>query len=93
MAKRAIYGTTVANTVLTLALEDDFALVDVISRDGTAELFVRTDGVDPTVAGDESDYIAAAPGAYATMAAPGKTTQVRIISPGVVKVAVIGKQQ
>jgi hypothetical protein len=60
MAK-AKHGTLTANTVATVTLDTPFrytAIVDVINRSMTGEIYVTTDGTDPTVAGDDTILVA-----------------------------------
>lgn len=60
MAIRATSGTTAANAVSTVTFANWYSQIRVTNR-GATELWVRTDGVNPTVAasvgGDECDVV------------------------------------
>lgn len=50
-------GTTTANTVTTLTFPARYDGVEVVNR-STGDLWVRIDGVNPTIAGDDCFYVA-----------------------------------
>jgi hypothetical protein len=52
MALAAKSGTLVANTVTPVAVLNCFPGINVVNRSGSGTIWVRLDGVDPTVAGD-----------------------------------------
>lgn len=52
--------TTVANTVSTISFPTYFDTIQVDNDDKTVDLWVRCDGVDPTIAGDDCIYVRAA---------------------------------
>lgn len=93
---RILHGTLVANTPTLVALDGDFAYVEIINVDGLGPIYYTVDGAVPTVAGADVDVL---PGAVATtgpVAAPGidKTatpkTNVRLISAATPKYCVKG---
>lgn len=91
MAQRAQHLTTVANTVATVVLASDYQTIDVVNISAGAAIYVRTDGVDPTIKGDECDVVVAALGAFITVEAPGQTTEIRVITAAGTDVAVVGR--
>jgi|SRR5882757_6357268 len=53
MAQRAVSGTLVAATVTTIKFPQYFWNLVVVNRSTTQEIWVRSDGENPTVAGDD----------------------------------------
>lgn len=53
MAQRAQSGTLVATEVTTIKFPQYFWNLVVVNRSSNQEIWVRTDGEDPTVAGDD----------------------------------------
>jgi len=53
MAQRAQSGTLVANTPTTIKFPQYFWNLVVVNRSTDQEIWVRTDGENPTVAGDD----------------------------------------
>lgn len=53
MAQRAVSGTLVANTVTTVKFPQYFWNLMVVNRSTDQEIWVRSDGENPTVAGDD----------------------------------------
>lgn len=53
-------GTLVAATVATVTLDQPYETITVFNRSGTAEIYFRLDGVNPTVAGDDCFIVPAA---------------------------------
>jgi hypothetical protein len=53
MAQRAVSGTLVADTVTTVKFTQYFWNLVVVNRSTNQEIWVRTDGEDPTVTGDD----------------------------------------
>lgn len=49
-------GTTTANAVTTLTFPARYDGVDIVNR-STGDMWVRIDGVDPTIAGDDCFYV------------------------------------
>jgi hypothetical protein len=81
-----------ANTVDTVTLVSDYSQVEVINRDGAAEIYFTVDGAAPTVGGDNTHMIPAAisgmtANAYAESGSP---TVVRLISAGTPQYTVRG---
>lgn len=91
MAQSAKHVTTTANTAQTVTLNSDYQTVDVINVSGASAIYCRSDGVNPTVKGDDCDVVVAGVGAFTTLDAPGNNTEVRIITPAVCDVAVVGR--
>lgn len=95
---RVTSGTLVASTVDTVTFTAYYAGVSITNRDASAEIFVRADGVNPTVEGDDC-YIVP-PGKTVTVynglpVADQSTgvnagTNVRLISSGTPKFTVAG---
>lgn len=84
------HGTLVANTLATVTLDRDFAKVEVLNRDGAAEIFFTVDGAAPTVEGDDCQVLPAAIGALELLARETGQTIVRLISSGTPKYSVRG---
>jgi hypothetical protein len=83
--------TLTADTVTTFTLDGDYNSVEILNGDGAAEVFVRLDGINPTVDGAGCNYLPAAIGALALDLPFGDTTDVvKVISSGTPKVAVRG---
>lgn len=62
-------ATNNGSAVDTVTLTTDFTQVEVLNRSTSATLWVRTDGTDPTVAGD--DCYAVPPGTARRIESPG----------------------
>lgn len=58
MATHITSGTTVGNAVTTVTFANWYHNIEVINR-STGDMWVRFDGVDPTIAGDECFFVAA----------------------------------
>lgn len=87
--------TLVANTVTTVTMDDDYDRIEVVSRDGAAEVWFTVDGATPTVDGNDQHLLPAAVGglqvaAGSTNAAPRTSVVVKLISSGTPKVYVRG---
>ncbi len=83
------HATLVASTVTTFTTDRNRGEVVVLNRDGAAEVYFRSDGVDPTVGGDGCDVLPAAIGAVATTdGTAGQNSEIRLISSGTPKVTV-----
>ena len=52
-AKKAQSGTLSANAVTTVKFPQYFAVVHVVNRSTNQTIWTRSDGTDPTVAGDD----------------------------------------
>lgn len=76
------HGTLVADTVTTVTLDSDAQEVEVLNRDGAAEIYFTVDGADPTVEGDDCQVLPAAIGAVQVRAPGGGVTDVKLISEG-----------
>jgi hypothetical protein len=87
---RIKHGTLVASTVATVTLDlvDSGRIVsrqkrvEVINRDGAAEIYFTVDGTTPTVAGDDCFVLPAAMGSLEVGAPKGTPTVVKLISSG-----------
>jgi hypothetical protein len=51
-------GVTVANVVTTVTFATWYRAIEVVNR-SSGDMWVRFDGVDPTIAGDECFFVAA----------------------------------
>jgi hypothetical protein len=79
----AYHGTLVAGTVDTITLPAAARTVEVVNRNGAAEIYFTVDGGTPTVAGNDTQVVTA--GAGAALEYPSEdntTTVVRLISSG-----------
>lgn len=95
------HGTLVANTVATASVTADSDIqvsnvateqstkVEVLNRDGTAEIYFTVDGTTPTVGGTGCYVLPAAIGAYSVEGVRGSVT-VKLISAGTPAYSVIG---
>lgn len=93
MAARAKH-VTVGAVAQAVSLTNDFEAYEIVNVDGAGRVYVRNDGVDPTVEGDECDVLPAAAGASILVPDPGDAgpDSFRLISDvAAVKVAVIGR--
>lgn len=88
------YATLTANTVATKTFAADIGLIEVAAVDGTAVVYITTDGTDPATNQLGSDFVAASPGAWTLVKvdssadnAPRQTT-VKLISAGTPVVSV-----
>lgn len=81
---RVISATLTATTVDTVTLDADYTAVEVLSRNGAAEIWFTTDtGIAPTVGGANCDVLPAAIGSLIVDAsAYGTPTVVKLISAG-----------
>lgn len=53
-------GTLVASTVQTVSLDQPYESITVVNDTGTAAIYFRLDGVNPTVGGDDCYIVPAA---------------------------------
>lgn len=81
VGERGVHKTLVAATVDTVNFSRDCDRVEIINRDGTAELYFTTDGTTPTVGGNNTLMLPAAIGSYVTTAVGGLSV-VKLISAG-----------
>jgi hypothetical protein len=91
MAASPQTATLVATTVSTLTYDEDFPAVEVMNVTGTAAVFVRFDGVNPTVGGAGCHVVPATAGA--TILRKPRTsgvTVVKLISSGTPQVSARG---
>lgn len=81
---RSVHATLAASTVDTVTLDADYAFVEIVNRDGSAEIYATVDsGVTPTVGGAGCDVLPAAMGSLVIDAtAYGPPTIVKLISSG-----------
>lgn len=64
MANRIHSGTTTGGSVTQVVFATWYSGVEVVNR-GTSDMWVRVDGTNPTIAGDECFYVA--PRSYITV--------------------------
>lgn len=82
------YVTLTANTVATVNFADDANVIEVLNRDGTAEVWFTVDGTTPSVEGTGSQLCPAAIGAREIEPPTSAPTTVKLLSTGTPKVAV-----
>lgn len=89
---RIKHGTLAADTADVITLDGDYRQVEVVNRDGVAEIFFTVDGPDPAVEGDNNHMLPAAIGGVVVPAneALGYPTQVKLISSGAPRYTVRG---
>lgn len=86
---RAKTVTLTADTVATVTIEASSPAVEVVSVDGAAAVWVRNDGTNPTVAGDDCEpVVAAASSLVLYHPTGGGAHEVRLISSGTPQVCV-----
>jgi hypothetical protein len=91
MAASPQTATLVAATVTTLTYDEDFPQVEVMNVTGTAAIFVRFDGVAPTVGGAGCHVVPATAGATITRKPrTSGVTVVKAISSGTPQVSARG---
>lgn len=88
MAGSPFHATLVANVVTTLTFDYDAGEVEVLNVDGAAAVYVRTDGVAPTVRGTGCDVLPAAIGVVSLKVRTDGPTVVKLISAGSPEVSV-----
>lgn len=92
MQVKSVHGTLVADTVTTISDIGtgiaDVEQVDVLNRDGTAEIYFTVDGTDPTVEGDNTEVLPAAIGALSVPVETTAKPTVKLISSGTPKYSV-----
>lgn len=81
---RIIHATLTANTVDTITLDSDYISVEILSRDGAAEIYATVDTtVTPAVGGTGCDVLPAVIGSLTLDASGyGTPTVVRLVSAG-----------
>ena len=81
---RIIHATLTANTVDTITLDGDYAAVEILSRNGAAEIYATVDtSVVPTVGGTNCDVLPATIGSLTIDASGyGSPSVVQLISSG-----------
>jgi hypothetical protein len=88
---QARHGTLVAATVTTVTLgtaKADSEQVEVLNRDGAAEIYFTVDGTTPTVAGDDTEMLPASIGSVRVIASTSGQAVVKLISSGTPKYTV-----
>lgn len=58
MAQNITSGTTTANTVATVTFSKWFSGIEIVNS-GAADLWVRSDGIDPAIGADECQFVPA----------------------------------
>jgi hypothetical protein len=81
---RVVHATLTAATVDTITLDSDYVSVEIVNRDGAAEIYATVDtSLTPTVGGANCDVLPAAIGALTIDATGyGTPTTVKLISSG-----------
>lgn len=79
---RIVHGTLTANQVATVTLDEPYELVEVLSRNGAAEIYFRLDGQSPTVGGNDCQVVPAAVGSVVVGGITTAPTVVTLISVG-----------
>jgi hypothetical protein len=81
---RVVHATLAANTVDTITLDGDYVSVEILSRDGAAEIYATVDTtLTPTIGGINCDVLPAAMGSLTLDASGyGTPTVVQLISAG-----------
>jgi len=80
--------TLVANTVAEVDLPTNAGRVEVLNRDGVAEVFFTVNGATPSVEGDDTHVLPAAIGSVEVSRDRRGTAVVKLISVGTPKVSV-----
>jgi hypothetical protein len=84
----AKHATLTANTVDTVTLPVEATLVEVLNRDGAAEIYFTVDGSVPTVGGDDTQVLPASVGGLEFGSPQIAQTVVKLISSGTPKYTV-----
>lgn len=87
MAAYALSGTLAANVVTSVIVAGWPYGINVVNRSGTGTIWVRMDGVDPTVAGQDCFPVLGA----RNFPSPGANVNVRLISSGALDYTVEGQ--
>lgn len=78
---RIKHGTLAANTVTTVAINQNVGSLEVLIVANPAAIYFRTDGTNPTVGGDDCEVVPAAVGAALSVDTP-EHFSLRLISTG-----------
>lgn len=87
---RAASGSTAANIVTTVQITNHGGTVEVTNRSGTGELWVRFDGVDPVIEGDDSYCVLTSKVFTLDRVLVTAAAEVRLLSAAVAKYTVAG---
>jgi hypothetical protein len=87
---RIAHGTLTPNTVATVTLDSDFGSVEVLNRNGVAEIYFTVDGAVPTVGGADTEVLPAALGSVDVASIASGPTVVKLISTGAATYSVRG---
>lgn len=89
---KSVHGQLTAVTVATVTLDGDFGSVEILNRDGTAEIYALIDSgsTNPTVGGNDTEVLPAAIGSVTLSSLTPGATQVKLISAGTPKYSVKG---
>ncbi|WP_405673256.1 hypothetical protein [Streptomyces sp. NBC_01530] len=81
---RIVHATLAAATVDTITFDADYTTVEIVNRDGAAEIYATVDtGITPTVGGAGCDVLPAAIGSLTVDASGyGSPTTIKLISSG-----------
>lgn len=90
--KRIVSATLTANAVDTITFDADYTSVEILSRDGAAEIYATVDTtLTPTVGGPDCDVLPAVIGSLTVDATGyGSPTTVQLIAAGAVAYTVKG---
>ncbi len=78
---RIKHGTLVANTVATVDISPSSGTAEVMITANPATIYFRTDGVDPTIKGDDCEVVPAGIGSALAVDLPVPFT-IKLISAG-----------
>lgn len=76
------HGVLAPGTVTAIETNADRDSIEVLNRDGAAEIYFRVDGVNPAVGGDDCHVVAATVGGGVEVSVPDRAgkTDVRLIA-------------
>lgn len=84
----ARHGTLAATIVTTINVGSDARDIEVLNRDGAAEIFFTVDGTEPTIEGDDMYVLPAAIGSMVVQSPGAGDTVVKLRSVGTPKYSV-----
>lgn len=89
MAKR-VHGTLTENQVEEVTLDADYDTIEVLNRDGAAEIYISVDRKNPVIGGDFDVLPAAISSIELRSPSTADPTVVKLISSGTPKFSVRG---
>jgi hypothetical protein len=87
------YGQLASTDIDTITTENPVPSIWIVNRDGSAEIFYRTDGEAPAVGNAACGFIPAAITAVEIQTSDDAATEVQLISSGTPKYAIVGSDQ